>query len=119
VIWRALGWLFLAAAAAVAVRDGLTWWTDGTFHLMGLGELWSRLDVTSLSSVQAAVQRDVSAVLWAWVLRPLLAVPAVVAFLVVGLALLWLGRRGGGAEPHVLTGSRVRPRRRRSRDALS
>jgi hypothetical protein len=119
VVYRALGWLFLAMAVAVAVRDLLAWWTEGGVHLVSLGELWSRLDVASLGSVRTAVQRHLSPSLWAWIVRPVLAVPALVAFLALGVALLWLGRPRTVAEPRVLTGSRSRPRRRRNRSALS
>ena len=116
-VYRALGWLCLAMAVAIAVRDALAWWADGAFHLVGLGELWSRLDVASLDGVQTTVQRHLSASLWAWIARPVLALPALVAFLVLAIALFWLGRRKPLADPHVLSGTR--PRRRRSRSALS
>jgi hypothetical protein len=119
VLYRALGWLFFAMAVAVAVRDALAWWTDRAFHLAGLGELWSQLDVASLSSAQTAIQRHLSVSLWVWIVRPVLAVPALVGFLAAGLFLMWLGRRRSVSEPHVLTGARPRPRRRRSRSALS
>ena len=64
VVLRGLGWLLLAMAVAAIVHDGLVWWTEGSFHLLGLGDLWSHLDVRSLSDVQSAVQRHVSAALW-------------------------------------------------------
>ena len=118
-VWRALGWLLLAMAVAVAVRDALAWWTEGAIHLIGLGELWSRLDVASLAGTQTAIQRDVSVSLWAWIVRPILAIPAMAAFLALGVVLLWLGRPRALAEPNILTGSRSRPRRRRGRSTLS
>ena len=37
VVFRALGWLLLAMAVAAIVHDGLAWWTEGSFHLLGLG----------------------------------------------------------------------------------
>jgi hypothetical protein len=117
VVYRALGWLCVAMTVAVAVRDALAWWADGAFHLAGLGELWSRLDLASLNSVQTTVQRHLSSSLWAWIARPVLAVPALVAFLVAAIVFFWLGRRRPILDPHVLSGSR--PRRRRSRSALS
>jgi hypothetical protein len=115
VVFRGLGWLLLAMAVAAIVHDMLTWWSDGSFHLLGLGDLWSHLDMRSLGDAQAAVQRHVSAALWNWIVRPILMVPALPAFLALGLLLLWLGNRSGGdAEPGLLGGSRP-PRRRRSR----
>ena len=48
VLFRAVGWLLLALAIAAVVHDALAWWTEGSFHLLGLGDLWSHLDVRSL-----------------------------------------------------------------------
>ena len=60
-MFRALGWLLLAMAVAAVVHDGLAWWTEGSFHLLGLGDLWSHLDTRSLADAQSAVQRRVCA----------------------------------------------------------
>ena len=83
-------------AVAAIVHDGLVWWTEGSFHLLGLGDLWSHLDVRSLSDAQSAVQRHVSTALWNWIVRPILMIPALPAFLALGLVFLWLGNRSGG-----------------------
>ena len=96
VVFRALGWLLLAMAVAAIVHDGLAWWTEGSFHLLGLGDLWSHLDTRSLADAQTAVQRRVSSGLWFWLVRPVLMVPVLPAFLVLGLFFLWIGNRGGG-----------------------
>ena len=93
VLFRALGWLLLALAIAAVVHDALAWWTEGSFHLLGLGDLWSHLDMRSLSDAQSAVQRHVSTALWNWIVRPILLIPALPAFLVLGLIFLWLGKR--------------------------
>ena len=115
VVFRALGWLLLAMAVAAIVHDALAWWTEGSFRLLGLGDLWSHLDMRSLNDTQTAIQRHVSSALWFWLVRPVLMVPVLPAFLVLGFVFLWIGNRGGGhAEPGFLIGSRP-PRRRRSR----
>ncbi|MDP1751099.1 MAG: hypothetical protein Q8L22_16740 [Reyranella sp.] len=115
VVFRVLGWLLLAMAVAAVVHDGLAWWAEGSFHLLGLGDLWSHLDASSLADFQSAVQRHLSPVLWNWIVRPVLMVPVLPAFLVVGLACLWWGERSGSRrEPGFFIGSRP-PRRRRSR----
>lgn len=112
-MFRALGWLLLALAVAVVVHDLLTWWSEGRYPFSTVGSLWSHLDPTSLGNTQASVRRPLSGALWTWLLRPVLAVPAVPAFLVLGLFLVWLGRREGGRpDAGFLMGSR--PRRRRS-----
>ena len=115
VVLRGLGWLLLALAVAAIVNDGLTWWSEGSFRLLGLGELWSHLAMRSLGDAQTAVQRHVSAALWNWIIRPILSVPALPAFLAAGLLFLWLGNRSGeDGETGFLVGARPR-RRRRSR----
>ncbi|OFW96759.1 MAG: hypothetical protein A3D94_07350 [Alphaproteobacteria bacterium RIFCSPHIGHO2_12_FULL_66_14] len=115
VVFRVLGWLLLAMAVAAVVHDCLAWWTEGTFHLLGLGDLWSHLDVGSLGDAQSAIQRHLSISLWNWLVRPVLMIPALAAFLALGFVLLWLGGRGGqGTEQGFVIGSRP-PRRRRSR----
>lgn len=119
VVFRALGWLLLAMAVAAIVHDGLAWWTEGSFRLLGLGDLWSHLDMQSLADAQAAVQRRASSALWFWLVRPVLMVPVLPAFLVLGLFFLWIGNRSGGRpETGLLLGSRP-PRRRRYRGGLS
>ncbi len=115
VVFRALGWLLLAMAVAAIVHDGLAWWTEGSFHLLGLGDLWSHLDTRSLGDAQAAIQRRTSSTLWSWLVRPVLMVPVLPAFLALGLLFLWIGNRGAGRpESGLLLGSRP-PRRRRYR----
>ena len=64
---------------------------------------------------QTAVQRRVSSGLWFWLVRPVLMVPVLPAFLVLGLFFLWIGnRRGGRPETGFVLGPRA-PRRRRYR----
>jgi hypothetical protein len=118
VLFRALGWLLLAMAVGAVIYDGLVWWSEGVLRLLQLGELWSRLDVDSLSNAQSAVQRHVSVGLWNWVALPILALPALPMFVIAGTFFLWVGRRiGSRAEPSFI-GSRP-PRRRRPRSGLS
>jgi hypothetical protein len=115
VVFRALGWLLLAMAVAAIVHDGLAWWTEGAFHLLGLGDLWSHLDTRSLADAQTAVQRHASSALWFWLVRPVLLVPVLPAFLVLGFLFLWIGSRSGGRpDAGFLLGTRP-PRRRRYR----
>ncbi|MEI7873980.1 MAG: hypothetical protein WCK95_17750 [Alphaproteobacteria bacterium] len=115
VVFRVLGWLLLAIAVAAVVHDGLAWWAEGSFHLLGFGDLWSHLDARSLADTKSVVQRHLSAALWNWIVRPILMVPVLPAVLIVGLVCLWLGEQGGRQrEPGFFIGSRP-PRRRRSR----
>lgn len=111
VLFRALGWVLLALAVGAVVFDGLSWWSDGAFHLLALGDLWSRVDLGSLT----AFQRDLGATVWTRVLLPILQVPALPALVIGGVLFLWFGRRiGSRTDPSFLGGTRP-PRRRRSR----
>ncbi|CAN5918275.1 hypothetical protein BH11PSE3_BH11PSE3_23970 [soil metagenome] len=101
-------------AVAVIVNDALAWWAEGSFRLLSLGDLWSHLDVGSLGHAQSAVQHHLSTALWTWFMRPLLLIPALPTFLVLGLFFLWFGSRSGGEPQMSFVGSRP-PRRRRSR----
>ncbi|MBL0898371.1 MAG: hypothetical protein IBJ17_06695 [Reyranella sp.] len=113
VAFRGLGWLLLALAVAVIVHDLLTWLSEGRYPFATLGSLWSHVDPSSLGNTQTSMRRYLGGGLWTWILRPLLAIPAVPAFLILGLLLLWIGRRDTGRpEPGLLVGSRP-PRKRR------
>src|SRR5690348_1002030 len=113
VLFRALGWLALAMAAAAAVDDGLSWLSAGALRLLSLGGLWARLDYRGLQGLQAAFENHLGHPLWRYVGEPVLALPAVMIFLIGGTLLLWIGRRiGSRAEPRFITGSRPRRRRR-------
>lgn len=115
VLFRALGWMLLAAAVASFVSDCLGWWSEGTFRLLTLGELWGRLGLESLRHVQGALESTLSGWLWHYLAQPLLKLPALLVFFLGGMFLLWIGGRGGRrAEPAFITGSRPRRRRYRS-----
>ena len=115
VAFRALGWLLLALAVAVVVHDLLTWWSEGSYPFSTLGSLWSHLDPGSLGSAQTSALRHLPGSLWNWTVQPFLALPALPAFLILGLFLLWLGNRDGDRpDPSFLGGSRP-SRKRRSR----
>ena len=118
VLFRALGWLLLAMAVGAVVYDGLAWWSEGVLRLSPLGDLWSRVDLESLNRVQSAVQRHLSVSLWSWLAVPLLRMPALPTFVIVGLVFLWIGRRGGSVVEASFIGSNP-PRRRRARSGLS
>jgi hypothetical protein len=120
VLFRPLGWLLLAMTVAAAVQNGLTWWSEGIFRFLALGDLWAHLDYGSLAATQTYLIGHVSSHGWAWGVLPMLRLPAIPVFLILGLFCLWLGqpggedRRGGLGNASFVGGSR-RPRRRRSR----
>lgn len=115
VLFRALGWALLAAALAVLVNDCLTWWSEGTFRLLSLGELWSRFDYGSFHRGDVLTSRHIAAGLWQGIFRT----PALPILAMVGVVLVWAGNRSrgqrassGGGGGGTAIGSRP-PRRRR------
>jgi len=96
VLLRALGWLLLALALGAVVYDCLNLWSDGAFHLLALGDIWSRLDLGSLNAVERDLRSMLSGVLWNGLLLPVLQIPALPAFVFVGMLCLWFSRRIGG-----------------------
>lgn len=119
VLFRAFGWVLLACGVAAFVHDCLSWWSEGTFRLLTLGELWSRLDFASLHAAQSFANAHARGIAWAWIALPLLALPALPSFVIAGVFFLWLGRRiGSRIDGAFIVGSRP-PRRRRYRRGLS
>jgi hypothetical protein len=120
VLFRALGWLLLVLAVAAAVQNGLTWWSEGSFHLLALSDVWAHVEYGSLAAIQGHAAGSGVARGLAWGLLAVLRLPAVPVFLILGLVLLWIGqrspdaRRRGGASSSFAVGTR-RPKRRRSR----
>jgi hypothetical protein len=119
VVFRALGWLLMAMTVATAVQNGLTWWSEGAFRFLTLGDVWAHFDYGSLLATQAFLTRHVSAGVWTWSMLPLLHVPALPVFLILGLFCLWRGQSNGEGRRRrrsadFAVGSR-RPKRRRSR----
>ena len=54
-----------------------------------------------------------STALWIWIVRPILMIPALPAFLALGLIFLWLGNRSGGdVDPGFAIGSAAASARR-------
>jgi hypothetical protein len=103
----------LTLAVAAIVSDCLAWLSEGVFHLMPLGDLWSRLDFGSFDRVQRSLQATLDGKPWSLVALPVLSLPALPVFAVAGVVLIWFGRRTGRvAEPRFVGGSRP-PRRRR------
>jgi len=119
VLFRALGWLLLVLAIAAAVQNGLTWWSEGSFRLLALSDVWAHVQYGSLASIQGVAAGSGVARGGAWGLLAVLRLPAVPVFLILGLVLIWIGQRNpdarrGGSTSSFAVGTR-RPKRRRSR----
>jgi len=90
---RYLGLLLCLAALAVLGWDLWRLIAGEGLAFTALGRVWFELAPGSLQMLQPAIERHVAEWLWQDVLFPLLQLPAVVVFGVLGLPLLWLGRQ--------------------------
>jgi hypothetical protein len=86
-IERLFGYIFLVAAAAILVRDGLAWHDVNVLAPESLNALWFDLNSTSLGLFRGAVLGTMP---WAWHfgLGPLLSLWAGPFFLLLGIVLL-------------------------------
>jgi len=92
-VGRLLGWLCFFAGLIIIGRDVIAWLDTGSFHAIAIGELWFRLDPTSLEVFQPAVQRHIHPALWDWVIQPVLLWWAGLSALGLGFVLITLCRR--------------------------
>ena len=94
VFLRILGVWFLLGAMIALTIDGTKSLAsgEGQWVLTPLGEHWFNLHAASLNTLQAAIERNVSPILWDPVVVSLLQVPTWVFFGVLGLLMYWLGR---------------------------
>ena len=85
-----LGWVLVAASAAVIAWEIVARDPEKGFQLRAAGEMWYRIDAGSLNLVQAVIERYLWPPLWDPVLSSLLHLPALVIPAVPGLLLVLL-----------------------------
>ncbi|HEY3920309.1 MAG TPA: hypothetical protein VGL83_21155 [Stellaceae bacterium] len=90
-IGRLFGWVFLLAAGAVLVRDGIAWYATGAMTPQSFNSLWFDLSSHSLGLFRGAVLGTIPW-LWRLVLSPILSLWAGPILLLVALYLLWSSR---------------------------
>ncbi len=103
VVGRVVGWLLIVLAVAMAGHEAISSLDAGAYDMLAFGELWAKIDIASLSLIQAVVQRYVWVWLWDGVIVNLLLLPAWAVLSVPGI-LMVLGfrlregrrRRGSG-----------------------
>ena len=89
-ICRSIGWFILFIALAALAFEAFDWIYAGAYSPIAVGEIWFRLDSSSLNGFQAAVQRYISPWLWESVITEILLLPGwvvagVPAILMIGL----------------------------------
>lgn len=101
IVGRIVGWIFLLAAVGVFSWDLVAVVITGDLSITPLGEIWARIDTSSLQLLQAGIQRHVAPWLWDYIVQPVLEAPAALVFLVLGglLVLIFRRRRPKEAEP--------------------
>ena len=92
-IGRFFGWVFLFAAGAVLVRDGIAWYATHVVAPESFNNLWFDLGSDSLGLFRGAVLGTMPW-LWRLVLEPILSLWAGPVLLVLALSLLWSSREG-------------------------
>lgn len=90
-IGRFFGWIFLLAAGAVLVRDGLASHELHRLSLETFDRLWFDLGSNSLGTFRGAVLGTMPW-LWAIVVAPILSLWAGPILFLVAIFLLWTGR---------------------------
>jgi hypothetical protein len=94
-VLRLIGWLLLGAALLCAGGEALASLQAGQWAPTAAGELWFRLDPSSLNLSQAVIQRYVAPWLWDPAIVTVLLAPA---WVVLGLPGLLLSRLCRGAR---------------------
>ena len=89
-----IGWLLVAGAAVMAVREAMMWAQSGAWTPIAAGQLWFDIHKDSLQLVQPAIERYILPALWDPVILTVLQWPAWAVLGAPGLVLaLWAGRR--------------------------
>jgi hypothetical protein len=93
-ISRFFGWVFLFAAGAILVRDGMAWHTTDADKFTGpetLNALWFDVSAASLGIFRADVLHTMPW-LWNYLLAPALSLWAGPVLFILSLVLLWTAR---------------------------
>lgn len=99
-ILRIFGWLLVGAALLCAGSEVVASLPAGRWMPTAAGELWFRLDSSSLNLTQAVVQRYVAPWLWDPAIVTVLLAPAWAVFATPGLLFVWLARPARNRRRH-------------------
>lgn len=75
-IGRVIGYLLVLAALTVLVAEVIDFVTTGDWTIISAGDVWYRIDRSSLAGAQFGIQRNIADWLWDPVIATLLHVPA-------------------------------------------
>lgn len=98
---RWLGIWLLAAGFVGFVIDGVRWLANREVAMTPLGTVWYTLDAAGLNTFQAVVERYTLPVLWDPVMIWILQTPAALVAVLLGLALIVIGRKRQPTFPNL------------------
>jgi hypothetical protein len=89
---RILGLVFLAAGFVFVIYDGTKSIADHTFYVSKFSMTWAEIHQSSLQSLQAAVEKNLT---WLWnpILQAVLEQPTWLVLGMLGIILILLGRK--------------------------
>lgn len=90
---RLTGLLALAAGFVALVLDGVRWLATGELAFVKLGATLSALAPNVFPFIEPAVTRNIHPLLWSHGLAPLLEAPTFTVCGLLGVILLWIGRK--------------------------
>lgn len=92
IVGRIIGWIVFFAALPVLATDALLWIESGYWMPLRLGQLWYNLDRSSLSLIQAVVERYLDPYAWDPIMTTALACWAFVGLMGLGTLIMSLFR---------------------------
>ncbi|WP_342360027.1 hypothetical protein [Terrarubrum flagellatum] len=90
---RLIGFLSLSAGFVAVVLDGVRFIATGAFAFQPLGVLANSLFPAIYPQIEPAVTRNIHPLLWPYALGPLFEQPAFAVLGILGVILLWIGRK--------------------------
>lgn len=101
VVCRIIGWVFVLLALGAVAYEIIEAVDAGKWRMIALGEIWFKLDASSLNGAQAVIQRYVAPWLWEPVITTILRWSAWFTFGAPGLVLLVLFRKRSRHQRHM------------------
>ena len=92
-LFRFIGILLLALAFIFVVYDGMKSIADHMLYATKIEQFWTEIHGRSLQMFRESIERHSSAVLWQWVIEPILDQPIALVFGIFSVLLIMLGRK--------------------------
>jgi len=93
-VTRIFAWLFICFAVSGILYELWNSFNTGSWKIFALGEIWFKLDVSSLNSLQSGIQRHLFPWLWEPFITTILLCPSWLVFGVPGALLILFAGKG-------------------------